>query len=404
MRNPNLKQTRKNRTTVESDAAGSAIGSRRLDDAHARLAARDAAHGHDHGEHGHAHDDEHESGLLGKLSEWVPFLHGHKHGDITLDAAIEGSERGIQTLKLSLVILGATALFQVVIVLASGSVALLADTVHNLTDAMTAVPLWIAFMLGRRDPTRRFTYGYGRAEDIAGVFILLVILSSAIFAAYESYDRIVNPHDLDNIPWVIVAAIVGFIGNEVVAVLRINTGNAIGSAALVADGQHARVDGLTSLAVLVGALGVAAGFELADPIIGMIISVAILFIAKDVAMSMVHRMMDAVEPSLVEELEHVAEDAARGLPGVRAVSDLRVRWLGHALQSELSLTVDGKLSTRQSHDYAEEVRHAMFHAKPQLTSIIIHVEPDGSGDDDPHFMTAHHGNRAATRATEPHQH
>lgn len=403
MRQPNLKQTRKSYRPGASVPATGA-GSRRLDDAHARLAARQSSHGHGLGDHSHEGDDHaHEPGLLGKLLEWVPFLHGHKHADITLDAAIEGSARGIKTLKLSLLILGATALFQVVIVIASGSVALLADTVHNLTDAMTAIPLWIAFVLGRRDPTRRFTYGYGRAEDIAGVFILLVILSSAAFAAYESYDRIINPRGLDNLVWVIIAAVVGFAGNEYVAVLRINTGKAIGSAALVADGEHARVDGLTSLAVLIGALGVAAGFDLADPIIGLIISVAILFIAKDVAMSMLHRVMDAVEPDLVEELERVADDAARGLRGVRGVSDLRVRWLGHALQSELSLTVDQRLSTRQSHDYAEEVRHAMFHARPELTSIIIHVEPDGDGGDDPHFMTAHHGYKRTSNAP-PHTH
>ena len=349
-----------------------------------------ASHGHDE-EIAHEHADGHGSGPLALLAGFVPFLHGHKHGDLPLDEALESSERGIRALKLSLLLLGATAMFQLAVVLMSGSVALLSDTVHNFTDALTAVPLWIAFSLGRRAASRRYTYGYGRAEDVAGVLIVLFILSSAVFAAYESYDHLVHPRELDNLGWVIAAALIGFAGNEAVAVLRIRVGRDIGSAALIADGQHARVDGLTSLAVLGGALGVLAGFERADPIVGLLISVIILFIVKDAAVAMWHRLLDAIDPEVIQDIETVAQSTIAPIEGVRSVGDLRVRWLGHKLQAEMSITVDEEMSTRRSHDCAEEVRHALFHARPQLTSIIVHVEPDGRGGDDPHRLTAHHG-------------
>jgi cation diffusion facilitator family transporter len=255
---------------------------------------------------------------------------------------------------------------------------------------MTALPLWLAFALSRRAASRRYTYGYGRAEDLAGVFIVLVIAVSAALAAYESYLHLIDPRDLENTGWVIAAAIIGFIGNEVVAELRIRTGREIGSAALTADGQHARVDGLTSLAVLVGALGVMAGFERADPIVGAVISLAILLILKDVAFSIGQRLLDAVDPRIVDALEHEAAEATAGRPGVEGVSNLRVRWLGHRLEAEMSLTVDPDMATRESHGRVEELRHALFHALPELASIIVHVEPGGTESPVAHELTAHH--------------
>jgi cation diffusion facilitator family transporter len=311
---------------------------------------------------------------------------------VTTDVALESSERGIWALQISLLVLGATALFQFVIVLISGSVGLLADTIHNAGDALTAVPLWIAFVVGRRAATRRYTYGYGRAEDVAGVFIVALIFVSALIAAYESIQKLLHPRPLSNIGWVMAAAIVGFLGNEAVAQFRIRVGRDIGSAALIADGQHARVDGFTSLAVLIGALGMLLGFPLADPIVGLLITVTILFIVKDTARTMWRRLMDAVEPEVVDGIEH----AAAPVPGVEDVHDVRVRWLGHKLGAELHVTVDETLSTRESHAIAEEVRHRLFHALPRLRIITVHVDPCGHGGEDPHRLTAHH---AATGAT-----
>jgi cation diffusion facilitator family transporter len=350
------------------------------------------SHPHDHAKHGHAHHDEAhaQNGLVAFVRELLPFGHGHKHEGPSFDEALEGSEKGIRAVKMSLVLLAATAAFQVVIVMFSGSVALLADTIHNFTDALTALPLWLAFALSRRPASKRFTYGWGRAEDLAGVVVVVIILASACLAGYESYRKIMDPGEIKYVGWVIAAAVIGFLGNELVAQFRIRVGREIGSAALVADGQHARVDGLTSLAVLIGALGALAGAPILDPIVGALITVAILFIVKDAGLLIWHRLMDAVEPGVVQDLERVATQAIEGTEGAHSIEDMRVRWLGHKLQAELSLTVDENMSTRDSHQVAEEVRHAMFHARPQLASVIVHVEPDGSGGQDPHRLTQHH--------------
>jgi len=336
-------------------------------------------------EHGHdPHEHEHRTSPVG----WVQSLlkpHSHDAAD-SVDAQLESSARGIWALKISLLGLLATAGFQVVIVLISGSVALLADTIHNFSDALTAVPLWIAFALGRRAATSRYTYGYGRAEDLAGLFIVVMIALSAGIAGWESVQRLADPQPIANLGWVIVAAIVGFTGNEAVAIFRIRVGNEIGSAALIADGHHARADGFTSLAVLLGAVGVLAGFPLADPMVGLGITVAILFVLKQAAVQMWHRLMDAADPAVVEQL--TSEAAA--VEGVQEVDDLRVRWLGHRLEADMRIVVDEDLPTRESHRLAEQVRHRLFHAQPKLASIIVHVDPCGHSGGDLHRGTAHH--------------
>jgi cation diffusion facilitator family transporter len=340
--------------------------------------------------------------VLGWLRGAVPFLHGHSHGEVNVDRAMETSSRGIWALKVSLVGLGLTALFQIVIVLISGSVALLADTIHNFSDALTAIPLWIAFVLGRRAANRRYTYGYGKAEDIAGVVIVLMILGSALVAGYESYQKFVNPEPLRNVGWVIVASLVGFIGNEAVALFRMRIGKEIGSAALIADGQHARADGLTSLAVLFGAVGSMLGFPLADPIVGMLITIAILFIVKDAAVTMWQRLMDAVDPELVDAIDATAAKVV----GASDVHSVRVRWLGHNLQADLHITVDEDLPTRESHRIAEQVRHELFHALPKLSVVTVHVDPCGHSGEDAHEINAHHATkegekRPTAKAGEP---
>ncbi len=358
--------------------------------------ASDASHGHDH-DHDHLYSEEHEHGRFEWLKELLPFGHGHSHSEQNVDTAMETSARGIWALKISLLGLGATAAFQIVVVLISGSVGLLADTIHNFSDALTAVPLWIAFVLGRRAASRRYTYGYGRAEDVAGVVIVGMIFLSSTVAAYESYQKLTNPQPISNIEWVMMAAIVGFLGNEGVAIFRIRIGREIGSAALVADGQHARVDGITSLAVLFGALGVLLGFPMADPIVGLLITVAILFIVKDTAVTMWHRLMDAIDPEVVSSIER----AAATVPGAQEAHDVRVRWLGHRLQAELHITVDEELPTRESHRIVEEVRHALFHVQPKLAVVNVHVDPCAHGGEDPHALTAHHERPVVARNVPP---
>ena len=339
-------------------------------------------HGHDHGDHGH----DHPGGIRGfVMSIFKP--HSHDAADST-DSALEASAEGIRAVKISLVALGVTAVAQLIVVLMSGSVALLADTIHNFSDAMTALPLWVAFVLSRRAASRRYTYGYGRAEDLAGIFIVLMIALSSALAAWESIDRLQHPRELNAVGVVIVAGFLGFIGNELVAKYRINVGRKIGSAALVADGLHARTDGFTSLAVVVGAVGVLLGFPLADPIVGLLITVAILFVLRGAARDIYRRLMDAVDPELVNQ----AEAVLNATPEVEGVEEFRLRWIGHRLRAETGIMVNSSKSITEAHDVAEDVRHRLLHALPKLQDATVHVSPRSEDGRDFHEPLAHHFN------------
>ncbi|MFK0104584.1 cation diffusion facilitator family transporter [Streptomyces sp. NPDC091217] len=341
-------------------------------------------HGHDHG-HSHSHPRSPAGGLRHRLTHLLT-PHSHETAD-KLDSALESSARGMRALWVSLAVLGVTALVQAVVVVLSGSVALLGDTVHNAADALTAVPLGIAFVLGRRAANRRFTYGYGRAEDLAGIAIVLTITASAAFAAWTAVDRLLDPRPVTHVPAVAVAALVGFAGNEWVARYRIRVGRDIGSAALVADGLHARTDGFTSLAVLLGAGGSALGWQLADPIVGLAITAAIALVLRDAAREVFRRVMDAVDPELVDR----AERALRAVPGVREVGELRLRWIGHRLRAEVAVVVDGEATVRQAHAIAVGAEHALLHAVPRLTAALVHADPaPAPGEADPHLPLAHH--------------
>ncbi|WP_079075674.1 cation diffusion facilitator family transporter [Streptomyces griseorubiginosus] len=350
----------------------------------------DGHHGHpyDHARPGvpHGHPHEHtRPGIRHRLGHLLT-PHSHETAD-KLDSALESSARGMRALWVSLAVLGVTALAQAVVVVVSGSVALLGDTVHNAADALTAVPLGIAFVLGRRAATRRFTYGYGRAEDLAGIAIVLTIAASAAFAGWAAVDRLLDPRPVAHVPAVAVAALLGFAGNEWVARYRIRVGRDIGSAALVADGLHARTDGFTSLAVLIGAGGSALGWQLADPIVGLAITAAIALVLRDAAREVFRRVMDAVDPALVDR----AESALRTVEGVRAVGELRLRWIGHRLRAEVAVVVDGEMTVRQSHAVAVEAEHALLHAVPRLTAALVHADPAPvPGETDPHHALAHH--------------
>ncbi|NWJ46204.1 MAG: cation transporter [Chloroflexi bacterium] len=345
----------------------------------------DHEHDHDDHDHEHGHDHDHNKGFFGRI--FGGLIHSHAHeGEGGPARYMQESARGIWAIKISLGGLALTALFQVVIVIISGSAGLLADTIHNFADALTAIPLWIAFVIGRRAANRRYTYGYGRAEDIAGLFVVLIIFISVVVALYESIDRIVNPQPITNIGWVMAAAIIGFIGNEAVAFFRITVGREINSAALIADGQHARADGLTSLAVLAGAVGVLLGFPLADPIVGLLITGAIILILKDSAKAMYHRVMDAIDPAILDKIER----EAKAVEGVRLVDNLRARWHGHKIFAELSIEVDGALTTSASHDIGEEVRHRLWHSVTTLEDAVVHVDPYIDGSNSHHDSTAHH--------------
>ena len=311
--------------------------------------------------------------------------HSHEAVD-KVDAAMEASAEGLRTLWLSLAALAVTALLQAAVVAFSGSVALLGDTLHNAADALTAVPLAIAFLAGRRTPTRRYTYGYGRAEDLAGIVIVIIIAASSALAAYEAATRLAHPRPVSHLAAVAIAALIGFTGNELVARYRIRTGRRIGSAALVADGLHARTDGFTSLAVLLGAGGVAVGWDWADPVVGLLITLAILAVLRQAAREIYRRLMDAVDPHLVDE----AEQALRATPGVIDIGQVRLRWIGHQLRAECEIIVDPDLSAIQAHQVAVSTEHALRHALPRLSSALVHADPQPRPGTDYHAELASH--------------
>jgi cation diffusion facilitator family transporter len=358
------------------------------------------AHPHDHGAahdhgtaHDHGHDHHHDHGHTHAAGRWAALRHRvghvltpHSHEAVDkVDAVMESSRDGMRTLWRSSAVLGATTVAQALVVALSGSVALLGDTIHNAADALTAVPLGIAFVLGRRAANRRYTYGYGRAEDLAGVVIVLTIAVSSAVAGYVAVERLVAPVDVTHWWAVAVAALIGFAGNEWVARDRIRTGRRIGSAALVADGLHARTDGFTSLAVLLGAGGAALGWRFADPIVGLLITLAILMVLKDAAREVYRRLMDSVDPALTE----TAEAALRSVAGVLDVGVVRMRWIGHCLHAEAAIVVAAELSVVRAHERAVAAEHALIHAVPRLAAATVHIDHPAH-DDDPHAPLAHH--------------
>lgn len=321
-------------------------------------------HTHEHHEHTHEHDHTHghehpHGGVRGFFYDlFVP--HTHDAAD-SIDDALEASAAGVRALKISLFVLLGTTVLQFLLVLITGSVALLADTIHNFSDALTALPLWIAFALGRRAVTRRYTFGYGRAEDLAGLFIVAVVALSAIVAGWEAISRFAHPQNVENAWWIIVAGVIGFAGNEAVAIYRIRVGQRIGSAALVADGVHARIDGFTSLSVVIGAIGVMLGFPLADPIIGLLIAISILVLLWGTVKSIGARLMDAVDPALVDRAQHALEHTA----GVHSVPSIQLRWVGHRLQGAATITV----TTDSLHDAQSIAEHATAHVQGELRNL-----------------------------------
>ncbi len=332
----------------------------------------------------HDHDHEAPASVWGKI---VHFLkHDHDRADDGSAVRDLGAD-GIRATKVSLAALGATALLQAVLVVVTGSVALLSDTIHNFTDALTAIPLWIAFALGRRPHTKRYTYGYHRAEDLAGVVIVIAIGLSAGGVAWESIQRFSDPRQLDFVGWVIVAGVVGALGNELVARYRRRVGIRIGSAALVADADHARADALTSLAVVVAGIGAAAGLDWVDPVAGLVVSVMILRLLWQSSRTMLDRLMDAVDPDIVDRVE----STVLATTGVLDVDDIRARHQGHLLLITLCISVDPAITMAAGHAIAHEVEHNLLHEFPNAGEAVVHVDP--IGDEEAHNVAAHHIHR-----------
>jgi cation diffusion facilitator family transporter len=341
------------------------------DHAHDHDHSHDQMHGHDHN-HDHDHDHDKKGTLLGRIAEALHLPgYTHDHGSPAGDAAFFENELAIRTVWLALGALALTTVLQVIIYVASGSVALLGDTVHNLGDALNSIPLLIAFRLARRAPNKRYTYGYRRAEDVAGLLIVASIAFSAAYILWESVNKLITPQPLTNLGWVAAAAIIGFLGNEFVALLQIRVGRKIGSEAMIADGLHARTDGLTSLAVLVAASGAALGLPILDPIIGILIGIVIVFITRNAALAVWYRLMDAVDPALVEKAEAKIREHAE----VKAIHRLQMRYLGHRLFVEAVIAVDAEAKVADTEQVTDHLSHELYHALPNMAEVTIGVVP-----------------------------
>ncbi len=298
--------------------------------------------------------------------------HGHSHTHGAVDPEIAVSARGLWAVKWSFVGLMITAIAQAVVFALSGSVALMADLIHNVGDAMTSVPLGVAFVLARARSSPRFDYGYGRAEDLAGVAIVAVIFLSALITGYESIERLRHPQPLDHLGALAVAAVIGFVGNEVVALFRLRVGREINSAALVADGLHARADGLVSLAVLVSALGVGLGYPWADPAMGLVITLVLLRVVWQSTQTVFTRLLDGIEPEVLDRLRHEVE---HGVATAATVQQVKGRWLVHRLHGEVTLGIEANLSVAAGAAIAAQLKAHLHEQLPYLAEVTIQIQP-----------------------------
>lgn len=331
------------------------------------------------GTHHHAHDYE------GEAADPIVSQPHHEHTHGAVDPVVFVTKRGVWAVKWSLLGLLLTALLQAGVYIFTGSVALLADTLHNAADAATALPLWIAFSLAWRRPSQRFTYGYGRIEDLAGLVVVLAIFFSACVALYQAITRLLAPQPVEHLWAVALAGIVGFIGNEAVAILRIRVGKEIGSAALEADGYHSRADGLTSLAVVGSAAGVALGANWADPLAGLLVSLMIFRIVLESGALVFSRLLDGVDPAVADEVREVVAQTK----GVLEVTEVRVRWSGHRLLAEANLAVSPESTVGAAHEVVKEAEHRLLHNLRYLSKAIIHIDPFGSSGEEHHQLPEH---------------
>jgi len=320
----------------------------------------------------HGHDDhDHGKGIIGKLMHFLSLGHSHEnHHEYDL---AKNSKEGIRALKISFIGLMITAVFQFFIVLYTGSVALLADTVHNFSDALTAIPLWIAYRLNLKQKSKKYPYGYGRAEDMAGIFIILMIALSAFVVFWESIRRLYNPVEITHLGILVFSGIIGFIGNEIVAKYRISVGKKIGSQALIADGMHARTDGLTSLAVIVGAFGAYIGFPILDPIVGIIIGFMILMILKDTTSTLWFRLMDRADLQLIEKIERISKK----YEGVAEIHEIKTRSSGQSLFAELHIVMNREYTIEESHEITSNLREGLQSEIQNLVDVIVYPIPCG---------------------------
>ena len=346
-------------------------------DQHSESQHEHGTHTHEHEEHNHDHDhDEHEHD---------DHDHGHSHEHGRVDADLYGNRAGLRAVQISTAGMLLVSAIQFAIATIGGSACLFADALHNFGDVFTTIALWIAFVISNRTANQRYTYGYYRAEDLAGIFIVLVIIASATASAVESVQKLISGNTPTQIYLSMAAALVGVAGNELLAQYKISVGKRINSVPLIADGQHSRIDGLTSLAAFVGLVGVKLGFPKADPIAGIVITIVIVTVVFSTSRSVLQRLLDAVDPHIVPTII----TTALAVPGVEQVTDIRARWVGHTLHVVMNIEVDAELTLSKAHAIAEEVRHRLFHDIKGISEVLIHTDPSSASGDHHQEMTHH---------------
>ncbi len=335
---------------------------------------------HVHGTHAHdEHNHDHDQGEPHHAEQG----HGHVHGKV--DADLYGNRAGLRAVQISTAGMFLVSAIQFAIAWIGGSAGLFADALHNFGDVFTTIALWIAFVISNRAANQRYTYGYYRSEDLAGIFIVLVIIASATASAVESIQKLTSGNIPTQIYLSMAAALVGVAGNELLAQYKISVGKRINSVSLIADGHHSRIDGLTSLAAFIGLVGVQIGFPKADPIAGIVITIVIVTVVFSTARSVLQRLLDAVDPHVVPSIITIAS----AVTGVEEVTDVRARWIGHTLHVAMNIEVDAELTLSKAHAIAEEVRHQLFHHIKGISEVLIHTDPS-SASGDHHRELAHH--------------
>ena len=282
--------------------------------------------------------------------------------------------KAIRAIVFSSLGLLATSTLELFVVVLSGSVALLSDALHNLGDVFTTVGVYLGFRASRKVATRKYPYGYGRAEDLAGIVIVAAIWSSAVLAAWQSYEKLVTGRGTSHLPLGMLAATIGIVGNQMVARYKLKVGREIKSAPLIVDARHSMLDALASGGALLGLIGVALGFRVADPLAGFAIALLIVRIGVVATRDVVSRLMDAND----EELGRAVLAAIDRIPAVKAVSDLRVRWLGRQVEVRIRVHLPATMPFSAAHDVTHQVERAVLEVIPDVREVTVEPVPEGT--------------------------
>jgi cation diffusion facilitator family transporter len=280
--------------------------------------------------------------------------------------ADDASERrqANRALVVSAVGLTLTGVIELLIAILTGSVGLLGDALHNLSDVSTSALVFLGFRASKKAPTDRYPYGYERAEDLAGVGIAIVIWASAVFAGVESVRKLIDHGHTSHVGIGMIGALLGIVGNQVVARYKLVIGRRINSATLVADAKHSWLDALSSAGALAGLVAVAFGLRWGDPVAGLAVTAFIAHVGWEVTSDVLHRLMDGIDPDILT----VAEAAAAQVPGVHHVH-AQARWTGRTLRVEIEGWVDSKVTVSQADEIGRAVAGRVGHALPEARSL-----------------------------------